>query len=226
MPPPRRICRFEPSRSAPLPSVKELHAQRRHRHPHRHPGRHRARGVLERLVERLDSTSASTDRSSVSTSKSSDGFSISTPAGEVSVSLSGDLPPGWPSDFPLPKKTDPAGSGSLGGSSSGTMVGVFSTKESGSDALDFYAGDSSLDPSSKKSAGGSSTFWDRWISEAHTPARSPSARSAEPPTSSPFSTRMVREVRRPPPRAEPTSYEELNRFQTGPRASKVASKAR
>ena len=104
------------------------------------------------------STSASTDRSSVSTSKSSDGFSISTPAGEVSVSLSGDLPPGWPSDFPLPKKTDPAGTGSLGGSSSGTMVGVFSTKESGSDALDFYAGDSSLDPSSKKSAGGSSTF--------------------------------------------------------------------
>ena len=104
------------------------------------------------------STSASTDRSSVSTSKSSDGFSISTPAGEVSVSLSGDLPPGWPSDFPLPKKTDPAGSGSLGGSSSGTMVGVFSTKESGSDALDFYAGDSSLDPSSKKSAGGSSNF--------------------------------------------------------------------
>ena len=104
------------------------------------------------------SDSTSTDRSSVATSKSSDGFSISTPAGEVSVSLSGDLPPGWPSDFPLPKKTDPAGSGSLGGSSSGTMVGVFSTKESGSDALDFYAGDSSLDPSSKKSAGGSSTF--------------------------------------------------------------------
>lgn len=104
------------------------------------------------------STSASTDRSSVSTSKSSDGFSISTPAGEVSVSLSGDLPPGWPSDFPLPKKTDPAGSGSLGGSSSGTMVGVFSTKESGSGTLDFYAGDSSLDPSSKKSAGGSSNF--------------------------------------------------------------------
>ena len=106
------------------------------------------------------SSSTSGDRSSVSTSKSksSDGFAISTPAGEVSVSLSGDLPPGWPSDFPLPKKTDPAGSGSLGGSSSGTMVGVFSTKESGSDALDFYAGDSSLDPSSKKSVGGSSTF--------------------------------------------------------------------
>ncbi|MBK6969325.1 MAG: hypothetical protein IPH81_19155 [Candidatus Microthrix sp.] len=35
---------------------------------------------------------------------------------------------------------------------------MFSTKESGSDALDFYAGDSSLDPSSKKSAGGSSNF--------------------------------------------------------------------
>ena len=104
------------------------------------------------------STSASTDRSSVSTSKSRDGFSISTPVGQVSVSRSRALPPGWPSDFPLPKKTDPAGSGSLGGSSSGTMVGVFSTKESGSDALDFYAGDSSLDPSSKKSAGGSSTF--------------------------------------------------------------------
>lgn len=104
------------------------------------------------------SSSATTGQASVSTSKSSDGFSISTPAGEVSASLSGDLPSDWPSEFPLPKQTDPAGSGSLGGSTSGTMVGVFSTKESGKDALDFYAEDSSLDPSSKKSVGGSSNF--------------------------------------------------------------------
>lgn len=102
------------------------------------------------------SSTTTTDGPSVSTS--SGGFAISTPEGQVSVSLDGDLPPGWPEDFPLPKRTDPAGSGSLANDSSGVMVGVYSTKESGQDAFDFYSDESSLDPSSQTSAGGSSNF--------------------------------------------------------------------
>lgn len=105
-----------------------------------------------------DSSSASTSTGPSSASTSSDGFSISTPSGEVSVSLNGELPPGWPSGFPPPKKTEAAGSGSLAGSSSGVMIGVFSTTESGTDAFAFYTGESSLKPSSEKSAGGSSNF--------------------------------------------------------------------
>lgn len=101
-------------------------------------------------------TTTAKDTSSVSSS--GDGFNISTPEGEVSVSLNGDLPPGWPDGYPLPKGTDAAGSGSLADTSSGVMVGVFTTKESGQDAYDFFTGESSLDPSSESSAGGSSNF--------------------------------------------------------------------
>jgi hypothetical protein len=103
-----------------------------------------------------DSTTTAKDTSSVSSS--GDGFSISTPEGEVTVSLNGELPSGWPDGYPLPKRTDTAGSGSLADTSSGVMVGVFTTKESGQDAYDFFTGESSLDPSSESSAGGSSNF--------------------------------------------------------------------
>ena len=91
-------------------------------------------------------------------SNSSNGFNISTPEGEVSVSLDGELPSGWPSDYPLPRRTDAAGSGALADTSSGVMVGVYTTKESGQDAFDFFTGETSLVPSSESKAGGSSNF--------------------------------------------------------------------
>ncbi len=103
-------------------------------------------------------SATTTQKDSASASITSGGFDISTPEGQVSVSLNGDLPSGWPSDYPLPERTDPAGSGSLADTSSGVMVGVFTSKESGQDAYDFYTGESSLDPSSQSSAGGSSNF--------------------------------------------------------------------
>lgn len=103
-----------------------------------------------------DSSSDSADRTT--TTEGSGNLSVSTPEGEVSLSLDGDLPPDWPSDFPLPDKTEPAGSGSLAGESSGVMIGVFSTTESGTDAFDFYTGETSLDPSDETSAGVGSGF--------------------------------------------------------------------
>ena len=42
-------------------------------------------------------------------------FQVSTPNGQVSLSLDGQLPPNWPSQFPVPAGAKAAGSGSLGG---------------------------------------------------------------------------------------------------------------
>lgn len=105
-----------------------------------------------------DSSDTTTTTEESSESSSGVNFEVSTPEGQVSLSLDGELPPGWPEDFPLPEDAETAGSGSLGDSSSGTMVGVYTTDESGKDAFDFYSSDSSLEPSSQSSAGGDSNF--------------------------------------------------------------------
>lgn len=80
-------------------------------------------------------------------------LSISTPDGQVSLSLDGVLPPDWPEDFPIPDRTEVAGSGSLERDDAGVMVGVYTTKESGQDAFDVYAQDDSLEPTDPSSAG-------------------------------------------------------------------------
>ena len=85
-------------------------------------------------------------------------FSVSVPEGEVSLSLDGQLPPNWPSSFPVPDGAEPAGSGSLAKSESGVQVGVFSTSEAAKDAFAFYSGDSSLSPSNVKSTGIGNAF--------------------------------------------------------------------
>lgn len=85
-------------------------------------------------------------------------LSVSTPEGDVSLSLDGKLPSDWPKDFPTPDRTEVAGSGSLADNDSGVMVGVYTTKESGQDAFDFYAKDDSLQPTNSKSAGLGSGF--------------------------------------------------------------------
>jgi hypothetical protein len=65
-------------------------------------------------------------------------FHVGTPNGQVSVSLDGQLPPNWPSEFPVAPGASPAGSGSLGNKTKTTMVGVFSTTGSAADAFNFY----------------------------------------------------------------------------------------
>jgi hypothetical protein len=103
------------------------------------------------------STTTASTTASTTTAKPKD-LSVDTPAGKVSLSLDGKLPSGWPSDFPLPAKTTTAGSGSLQDTDSGHMVGVFSTEQSGSDAFDFYTGNTSLAPTDVHSAGLGSAF--------------------------------------------------------------------
>ena len=51
-------------------------------------------------------------------------FNVETPNGQVSLSLDGQLPPNWPSSFPVPSGATPAGSGSLVKAGSGALIGV------------------------------------------------------------------------------------------------------
>ena len=85
-------------------------------------------------------------------------FQVSTPNGQVSLSLDGKLPPNWPSEFPVPSGAKVAGSGSLGGSSSATLVGAYTTSESPSDAFAFYKDNSKLTTSGGKSVGAGAQY--------------------------------------------------------------------
>ena len=85
-------------------------------------------------------------------------FQVSTPNGQVSLSLDGKLPPNWPSQFPVPAGAMVAGSGSLGGSSSATLVAVYTTSESPSDAFAFYKDNSKLTTSGERSVSAGATY--------------------------------------------------------------------
>ncbi len=96
-------------------------------------------------------SSDSKSSSNNTTTTANRGFDVQTPDGQVSLSLSGSLPPGWPTNFPLPSGAEPAGSGSLGNSSQTGSVGVFSTSESPEDAYNFYKTNSDLQVTSSSS---------------------------------------------------------------------------
>lgn len=98
------------------------------------------------------------------TTTTTQGFEVNTPDGQASLSLSGQLPPNWPTDFPVPEGAEPAGSGSLGGTSSTNFIGVYSTSESPQDAYDFYKNNSELTQTGSSSIGsiGTVSFTGTW----------------------------------------------------------------
>ena len=97
--------------------------------------------------------SPATTAASPAATSTAKNFQVSTPNGQVSLSLAGQLPPNWPSQFPVPAGAKAAGSGSLGGSSSATSVAAYTTSESASDAFAFYKDNSKLTTSDQKSVG-------------------------------------------------------------------------
>ena len=103
-------------------------------------------------------SSSESSSSNTTTTTANKGFEVSTPAGQVSISLSGSLPPNWPERFPLPPGTEPAGSGSLGNSSQTGFIGVFSTSESPQDAYNFYASNSELSTADKSAIGSGNAY--------------------------------------------------------------------
>jgi hypothetical protein len=101
---------------------------------------------------------ASACTSSSSSDKSRSHFEISTADGQVSVSLDGRLPPGWPTNVPVPSGAEPAGSGSLVGKSNGFMIAVYKTTDSPQQVYDYYTTEPSITLTSKSSVGSGSTF--------------------------------------------------------------------
>jgi hypothetical protein len=99
------------------------------------------------------SSSDSTAATTTTAAAANRSFQVSTDAGQVSLSLDGELPPGWPSSFPVPSGATPAGSGSLGGTSEGVMVGVFTATGTPQSTYDYYVSDAGLTVDSKKSVG-------------------------------------------------------------------------
>jgi hypothetical protein len=86
-------------------------------------------------------------------------FQVSTPSGQVTLSLDGHLPPSWPSGFPVPPGAKVAGSGSVAGSSSATQVAAYTSSQSPADAFAFYKDNSTLTTSDEKSVGSGSHFF-------------------------------------------------------------------
>jgi hypothetical protein len=74
------------------------------------------------------------------------------------VSLDGQLPPNWPSEFPIPPRATVAGSGSLGGSASTGQVAVYSTPASAPDVFSYYTSNSSLTTTGAKTVGAGSAY--------------------------------------------------------------------
>jgi hypothetical protein len=98
------------------------------------------------------------DSASTTTTTSGKSLNVQTPDGQVSLSLTGDLPPNWPTSFPTPDDAVPAGSGSLVNSTAGTLIGVYTSDESASDVFDFYTANASLEVASSSSAGIGSAY--------------------------------------------------------------------
>jgi hypothetical protein len=96
---------------------------------------------------------SSSGKSSTTTTRKEAGFDIATPDGNASLSLNGNLPAGWPSDFPIPSDAKVAGSGSLSGSSEGGMVAVYTVSGDASNTYDFYKSNTAYTVSSSSSAG-------------------------------------------------------------------------
>ena len=80
-------------------------------------------------------------------------LNVETPDGQVSLALNGKLPPGWPSDFPIPKGASPTGSGSLVNGEEGVRIGVYTTSQAPADAFDFYKSNDALTVTASASAG-------------------------------------------------------------------------
>lgn len=83
---------------------------------------------------------------------------VSTPEGQVSVSLNGKLPPNWPSNTPVPPGAHLAGSASLVGKSNGIKAGVYRSGQSPQQVYEYYTSESSITTTSKSAVGSGSNF--------------------------------------------------------------------
>ena len=102
-----------------------------------------------------DSNKSSSSTTSKSNSKS---FQVTTPDGQASLSLDGQLPPGWPSGFPVAPNTKKAGSGSLSNANKTVLIGVFSATSKPDEVFNFYKSSTAYTVDSSNSVGAGSAF--------------------------------------------------------------------
>src|SRR5262245_44653301 len=88
------------------------------------------------LLGACSSSSKSSDSRRDTTTTTKQDLNVQTADGQVSLSLDGQLPPNWPTSFPVPSGATPAGSGSLENGGSGEMIGVYTTSQAASDVYD------------------------------------------------------------------------------------------
>jgi hypothetical protein len=103
-------------------------------------------------------TTTTTTSATTTTTASNKGFQLQTDDGQVSLSLNGQLPPNWPSSFPVPSGATAAGSGSLAKGESGVLVGVYTTSQAPADVYKFYKTNPSLTIGTTRSAGAGSAY--------------------------------------------------------------------
>ena len=102
-----------------------------------------------------DSSSSANTTSTLSNTH----FDVETPDGQVSLALNGNLPPGWPSDFPVPDGASPAGSGSfVDTAKGGARIGVYQTSHSPDDTFNFYKSNNSLTITGSGSVGSGDNY--------------------------------------------------------------------
>jgi hypothetical protein len=104
------------------------------------------------------SCSSSSKKSSTTTTEGTKSFHVQTPEGQASLSLDGQLPPNWPAAFPVAPDSKPAGSGSLGGTATTTLVGVYTTTAPPESTYNFYKSTSAYKVDSASSAGVGKAF--------------------------------------------------------------------
>jgi hypothetical protein len=112
-----------------------------------------AAGLLLPAAACSSSKKTAATTTTTTTAEANKTFEVTTADGQVSVSLDGQLPPGWPKAFPIPDGATVAGSGSLVKSTSGGAVAVFTTSAKPTDTYNFYADNSSLTIESKSALG-------------------------------------------------------------------------
>jgi hypothetical protein len=105
-----------------------------------------------------NATTATTTSATTTTTASNKGFQVQTDDGQVSLSLNGQLPPNWPSSFPVPSGATAAGSGSLAKGEAGILVGVYTTSQAPADVYEFYKTNPSLTIGTARSVGAGSAY--------------------------------------------------------------------
>jgi hypothetical protein len=117
-----------------------------------------AAGLPLAVVACSSSSKTTATTTTTTTTAANKSFEVTTADGQASLSLDGQLPPGWPQAFPIPAGATAAGSGSLSNETSGGSVAVFTTTATPQDTYSFYRDSKTLTVTSSSALGAGETY--------------------------------------------------------------------